>query len=86
MPTCSYRALVRACRALGLEPVKCTNGTKWIGISPMTRRPVLLVIHAHALGRDIPDGLFRRYLAQLGFTGIDHFRQWSKEQRLEVQA
>jgi hypothetical protein len=79
MPTCSYRELALVCAALGLKAVKGKTGTKWIGISPLHRRPVMLVVHQHAAGRDIPDGLFRHYLSQLGFQGIDQFRQYLKE-------
>jgi hypothetical protein len=80
MPTCSYREIALVCAALGLKPVRAANGTKWIGVSPLNRRPVLLVVHQHAAGRDVPDGLFQQYLSQLGFVSAGQFGKYLREQ------
>lgn len=79
MPTCSYREIALVCAALGLKRVKAKNGEKWIGVSPLNRRPVMLVVHQHTAGRDIPGGLFQQYLSQLGFLSAAQFRQYLKE-------
>jgi hypothetical protein len=79
MPTCSYRQLEKVCAALGLQRKNIRNGFAWLGISPLNRKPVFLVVHRHAGVRNVPTGLFLEYVSQLGFQSIDHFLRYLKQ-------
>lgn len=77
MPTCSFGDLEKVCEALGLESRKGKKGTVWKGISPLTHAPIdPICIHAHARGRDMPDGTLRKYIRALGFKGFEEFRNY----------
>ena len=58
LPTCKYRELSSVCRELGLEGKNKKNEYLYFGISPLNNELISIIIHEHATGRDIPDGLF----------------------------
>ncbi len=67
------------CKALGLKPSSGKNGTKWKGTSPLNDQSVVIAIHEHAGGRDIPDGTLRKYLKDLGFKNIQAFNDYRND-------
>jgi len=79
MPTYSYRDLARVCAALGLQRKSTKTGEAWLGVSSLSRRPVFLVIHQHAAARDVPAGLFVKYVSGLGFLDPHEFRMYLKD-------
>lgn len=56
MATVSYRDLIKVCEALGLEFKHTKKRAIYKGIANSQLRRIS--IHAHAGGRDIPDGIF----------------------------
>lgn len=79
MPTSSFRQLEAVCRALGLEKKKKKKGVVYFGISPLNHQLVTLVIHIHAKGRDVADGLMMDYVKRLGFKSFEQFNRYYKE-------
>lgn len=77
MPACSFRDLGRVCAALGLESRQSKKGTVWTGVSPFTNAPIAPIsIHAHASGKDVPDGTLGKYIKELWFKNIAKFRDY----------
>jgi hypothetical protein len=77
LATARYRDLKRVCEKLGLQAKKIKSGIIYVGnCNGVFSR---IVIHLHVEGRDIPDGLFNRYVKNLGFTSEKDFFNYLKD-------
>lgn len=76
MPTASFRDLERICRLLNLKSKQCKNGIIYTG--NVNGKWCRIIIHTHAGGRDIPTGLFIRYIKDLNLSLEDFYSILSK--------
>lgn len=81
MPSCKYRELAIVCEALGLEKKNKKKGYVYWGISPLNNGLTTIIVHQHAAGRDIPDGLFIDYIKKLGFKSAEEFYEYLKNNK-----
>jgi hypothetical protein len=75
-----YRTLINVCIRLGLDEIKKKKGIMFKGLDS-NGNIVSLVIHIHADGRDIPKGIFIRYIKELGFKSIDDYEDFIKNKK-----
>lgn len=66
-----YSDLDKVCSSLGLQMKKCKKGHMWKGF--VNGQYVRIVIHDNCNGADIPNGLFRKYVKELGFNSPDDY-------------
>ena len=71
MPVCSYGDLEKAMKGRGLKPKKAKKGVIWKGF--VSDKYVRIAIHTHAKGKDVPTGLFNKYVKELGFASQKEF-------------
>ncbi len=70
--TDTFRNLEKVCLSLGLAKKACKNGLIYSGIG-YNGEYSKIIIHKHAGGRNIPTGLFNRYVKDLGFQSTDDY-------------
>ena len=72
--TSKFIDLDKVCSALGLQWKLASNGHMWKGF--IGSNHVRIVIHDKALGRDIPNGTFHKYVKELGFANEQVFFEY----------
>ena len=74
MATAKYKELMLVCKGLALN---CEQTKRCLIYKGMANgKYCRIVIHLHSEGRDIPTGILRKYVKDLGFNSVEEFREF----------
>jgi hypothetical protein len=80
MGTCSFKDMQEVCKRLGLTCCPKKKGELWKGIDA-NGNLLIIVLHIHAEGRDIPSGTFHQMVIALAFKDEQDFKNFLDDKK-----